>query len=380
MAKDVRPGASSVASVQQSSGLPYRQFKERPTSIFIDHVTARLRETELPEDIPELFRNRIPKDAKFFIIKKIDIDGKKRPEGDQAPCPMCTPNRFLSGALVWLPEMQCCAVIGHCCADREARAAADREFRFRAKRDHEENVLLETLLLVPQRLAACRGSMPAAIEARRLFRKFRKESSLVQHQLRNVTRNYGGRLVLPEIIRGGEDDEEKENDYVGPQGFGRRGQIETREHVFGMLAGAIATVKDYNPVKELETVTRQLQSIENVPTPDGFLDFIVGMTDKQRSAAVAILELSERGAIKFANRLTTFRAFMSRPNADRLNKFGTNDHNTFQFDVEFDMIKGTPRLSIKHHGNWCRLHMNEALHGFKFEWPGKKAVNEVDVD
>src|SRR5665647_253900 len=76
----------------------YRPFYERPLGIFVDQVIQELKDHAQPEKIESLYRGAIRKDVEFFIIRPITIDGKKRPNGDNAPCPMCTPNRFLSGA------------------------------------------------------------------------------------------------------------------------------------------------------------------------------------------------------------------------------------------------------------------------------------------
>jgi hypothetical protein len=246
-------GASSVKSKAEKSTLPFRQFKDRPTAVFVDSIMTQLRETAQPELIEDLFRNAIPKDVKFFTIRPdIVINGKKRPEGDHAPCPMCSPNKFLRGSLIYIPSMQCCAIIGHCCAGRESRAAAAREYTWRTKRDHEESYLLNNLALVPARMKVLQELEPVCMEARRLYRRLRKDCPKIQHQLREVRRNHGGHLVLTEIIRGGEEDEN--NDYAGPAGFkGRSSDIETREHDFGIFAGATATVKNFDPVQDLNT-------------------------------------------------------------------------------------------------------------------------------
>src|SRR5205085_1967341 len=104
----------AAQSDREPEVLPFRLVRDWPTSIFIDEVLAHLRERAEPETCELLFRNRIAKTTKFLIVRRVELDGKKRPEGDRAPCPMCTANRFLSGALVYIPDMQCCAVIGHC--------------------------------------------------------------------------------------------------------------------------------------------------------------------------------------------------------------------------------------------------------------------------
>jgi len=91
--------------------VPWMKIVGWPSGQYIDEVLLHLKETAQPETLPSLFRNQIPKDEEFRIMKKdIELDGKKRPEGDNAPCLMCQPNKSLNCSLIYLPKMQCCAV------------------------------------------------------------------------------------------------------------------------------------------------------------------------------------------------------------------------------------------------------------------------------
>src|SRR6476660_5172741 len=105
MAKQADLPSGRVASPKQE--LTYRPVLDWPSSIFIQNVIAHLKTHAQPETCDLLYRNRIPKTTKFRIVQRIELGGRKRPDGDLAPCPMCTTNRFLSGALVYLPDMLC---------------------------------------------------------------------------------------------------------------------------------------------------------------------------------------------------------------------------------------------------------------------------------
>jgi hypothetical protein len=143
--------------------LPWRPFNDRPTGIWIDETGARIKETAQPELIESLYRNHIPKDARFRVLKHlITVDGIKRPQGDNCPCPMCTPNRFLTGSLVWFPELQFCAFIGNCCANDDVLAEAEKERKWRDRRDSEEDYLLAALPLVGPKLTVVESLKPVA--------------------------------------------------------------------------------------------------------------------------------------------------------------------------------------------------------------------------
>jgi hypothetical protein len=369
-AKAVSSSVKRESSKLQVRVQPYRSFADRPLDIFVDQVIQELKDHAQPEKIEALYRSAIPKDVEFFIIRPITLDGKKRPEGDNAPCPMCTPNRFLSGALIYIPSMQCCAIIGHCCADKDAQAKADREYKIRHQRDHEENYLLRCLPLVAARMDVLENLKGSATEAQRIFRRFRKGVPRIHEQLRRTKHQFHGHLRLSEIIRGGEDDER--TDYVGPAGFRGRGStdIETREIDFGLLSGTIAVNADYNPVKELETITRQLASIDPLPTEEAALNFICEITIEQRRAAVAILEGVDWGVERFVDRLRGFEQFFTADNASILKTFGDSPHNAQGFGVVFEWRNGQSLLTFWQAGTKCALQYGNSAALANFKWPG----------
>jgi hypothetical protein len=141
---------------------------------------------------------------------------------------MCTPNRFLTGSLVWFPDLQFCAFIGNCCANDDVLAEAEKERKWREKRDTEESYLLAVLPIVAVKLTMLESLKPVALEALRTYRKIRGGVPLIHEQLRKVKQEYGGELTLTQIIR---DEQDENNDYFGPAGLKGRGrdQIETRD-------------------------------------------------------------------------------------------------------------------------------------------------------
>jgi hypothetical protein len=362
--------SSTLKRKTDSTTLPWRQFKDRPTQIWIDETVQRIKESSVPEGIDSLYRNQIPKDAKFRTLKHlITIDGKKRPKGDNCPCPMCTPNRFLTGSLVWFPDLQFCAFIGNCCANDDVLAEAEKERKWREKRDTEESYLLAALPLVGPKLAVLYKLKPVALEAVRAYRKIRTGVPLVHDQLRKVKQEYGGQLTLTQIIR---DEQDENDDYFGPAGLKGRGKdgIETRDYTFGSFTGHIAVIKDYNPVKELETMNRKLLAIATHGSEAEALNFIVTMTDKERHIAVVILRDVEEGIIKFKSRLKDLALFFTRENAENFNAFFTNELNSIYYRVEFTTIRGQPSLRFKRGSSTYDLIRGSWAEKLDFNWPG----------
>lgn len=241
-------GRSAVAIEQPT----YRRFPERPGSYLVDPFLRHIRRTGQPETFEGIHPGPLPKDSPFQKLTPFKIKATTRQDGQYAPCPMCTPDKFLSGFLIWLPELQAIAAIGHCCAGKDVLAAADREYEARTRRDREDDYLLAVLPCIPQRLSALATMEPAAKEALRLYREIRRADAF-QALLRHEKVAHGGRLFLVEEIKG-------EIASMGPVGFRGRdhGSLNIREIDFGFMRGMIALTSDFNPVRELERIRKTI--------------------------------------------------------------------------------------------------------------------------
>src|SRR5258708_21118941 len=104
---------------------------------------------------------------------------------------MCTPNRFLTGSLVWFPDLQFCAFIGNCCANDDVLAEAEKERKWREKRDSEEDYLLASLPLVAPKGTVLETLKPVALAAVRAYRQLRHTLPLATEQLRTMKHHHG---------------------------------------------------------------------------------------------------------------------------------------------------------------------------------------------
>ena len=323
---------------------------------------AHLKATAQPETCDLLYRNKLSKHTKFKIVKKINLDQRKRPEGDQAPCPMCQPNKFLKGALVFLPELRCCAVIGHCCAGKAQRAEAEREYKKRTQKDYEGTLLLATLPIILKRGEILSKLRPAAEEARRVYRKFRKEVPTIHGHLRELKARRGGYLTVTEVIEGDLAD-------YGPRGLGRRGDEQTREIEFGAFKGQTAVVKDYNPVRELDDLVRRQTSLHATHTEEDAMNFIVKMTEAERRAAVAIIEGIDTYYGRFIAKLRDFSDFFTKENIELIHGYGSHRLNPLRMEAKYETIRGQPRVVMQHWNEKCQLLIGQQLYDYYFAWP-----------
>jgi hypothetical protein len=358
-----------ITDPNQPNAPPYRPFRSRPSGVYIQAVVDRLKETGEPEKIVGLYRGKIDRDARFRILRKVSISRKKRPLGDMVHCPRCgCDDKFLEGAFAWFHELQYCAVIGHCCAGHEALDEAEREFKWREKRDYEENYLLEGLPNLRRKAELLSELRSPAGEAQRLYRQFRNKAAEIHRHLRDIKAQRGGHLRLIEILGSTEADSE----YVGPAGFRGRGgsEVESRDIDLGYMVGVTAVSKDYSPIKQLDETLRVLDSFDvRVESEDQALDLIVGMDERRRRAAVAILKAVDHGYEKFARKLSDFWAFFTRENIERLNAYGTHAENPFHFEASYRAEGGRTMVTLKRKRKECRLLFDDRFASLNVDWP-----------
>jgi hypothetical protein len=134
------------------------------------------------------------------------------------------------------------------------------------------------------------------------------------------------------------------------------------------FTGHIAVIKDYNPVKELETMNRKLLAIAGHGSEAEALNFIVTMTDKERHAAVVILRDVEESIQKFRMRLFDLASFYTRENAENFNAFFTSELNSIYYKVEFATIHGQPRVTFKRGGSTYELQRGSWADKLGFNW------------
>ncbi|WP_018407666.1 hypothetical protein [Methylocystis rosea] len=344
----------------------HRVFNGRPTKIFCDDVTEFLGKTAEPEKHPDLYHGKIPKDAEYIILRHVKIDGKKRPNGDMAPCPMCTPNRFLEGDLVYVPGMKVAAVIGRCCADHAVQA--ERQFKREERKYYEESYLMEAFKFLSSKRDTVRAARSVAEQTLTAYRTLRRDMPDLQARLRAIKEKANARLVLHDIIRSAEDEES--DGYYGPAGFRGHGDsaAETRDVDFGFMTGTTAVMKSYHPIKELHDVERNISFLNFEGDEADAIDFIAEMTDAERHATVASLQLADKNYVRFAERVKDCLAFFSPENIERLNRFGTSTFNHQPFSATISTAGKRRIVKLRDPHGACVIIINTDILNFDYSW------------
>jgi hypothetical protein len=340
----------------------HRVFRSEPTQSFIDEVLDTIRETGQPEICDGLFHGKVPSDVPYKILRRIDIDRKKRPQRDMAPCPMCTSNRFLGGSLIYVPSLQIAAVIGHCCA--EHAAVAEREFRIQKLTKWEEDYLLDAMPFVESKQQTAEQARAVANEVQRVYRLFRARAPITHALLRQINERYHGRLLIHDFD---ERPAEEKVDYLGPAGFGR-GKAKVREISLGEIIGTTAVLREYKPVKELYDVIRTINSVNFAGDEMAAIEFISGMSPEQRRAAVATLQFADTYYDKFVRRIRDFIEFFSDTSVSRLNAFGTHPLNARSFSTAAINGRTTRVFKLNSTGEDCTIVIDKQIFSFDFSW------------
>lgn len=334
----------------------YRIFKTPPGQYLIDNFLKHVRETGRPETFPGLHHGPIVQTEAFILLKPFEIDRKKRSDGNLAPCPMCQPNKYLRGSLIYLPDLQAVAAIGHCCADKENLAQATQEYRERVARDQEHDYLLAHVPLIPACLAVVAQVLPAAREAERIYRHFRKAGASFQRPLRLVTKST--RLLTVH--------EHLKSEAAGLAG-GRdsASNITSRTIELGYLRGTIAVTNDYNPVRELERIDEAVRPHNHSETDDALLDYVTNLDSKNRHAVTVKLRQAGTDYSRFQNRIANFCDFFAPENMVLIQQWASHPDNPYRFEVSW---KGHERI-FRRDGEFCRFAIDPVLWTYKHTWP-----------
>lgn len=333
----------------------YRIFKSRPLPAFAEQVRAQIREHNQPELISELRHGPIARNEEFDILCEISIDPGKRPEQDLAPCPMCQPNKFIHGRLCYFPGLQCCAIIGHCCADKKQRDSAERKFRETSARDWQEEYFLNALPLIPQKLEIIAAVRPKAEEALRLHKKFHKDANRLMHLLRGIAKDNGGRLRVQFEV--------ELKSAVNDKSSGIRFERLVDANDYGVLDGLVALRSKYDPVLELNAMETALTK-GNVGTDDeAVINAIVAMEPKDREWTYTVLQrVDNQQWPRFQRKLEDFCSFFQHDNLQRLARWGQDPKNRDQVVVVDRMLRlGVRQIELAGAGARTALSPGSAL-------------------
>lgn len=341
----------------------FQLFKDMPGDYLAEEFLAHISTTGVPESFRGIHPGLLDKTEPFRKLAAFSIDRMKRPDGDMAYCPMChQPNKYLEGAFVYLTNLKAVAAIGHECAARENRAAADKDYRARRDQRTEEDYLLGNLPHVGLKMNVIVAVRPAAAEALRVFRLFRKDAPDAVRQLRAIKQK-GARLTVTETI-------DAKLAEIGPSGFKGSSGKQTRDVVFGSLAGTTAVINDFNPVAELNRIEAVLKVFPPCGSEEDALEAICRMPGAERKWATTRLRQTDIDFRKFQARMADFCAFFTAENIARIDAWTQHPEHPSRFRIKRAEQQGSVILSISSYEDRFRAVIAPVVASYQSgEWP-----------
>jgi hypothetical protein len=374
-AKDAAEAAPTVprseAAPSAESEAPYRfRPTEDDVARFLDHV----RRTGQPETFATLCRSTPSALSRPVFLRQFSVERSRRPDGDEAPCPICSPNdpKYLHDAyLVWYPDEGVIRAIGPECGDSvfggTAYAEAKGEFEIEERERRATDFIERNLPKVLAMVVALEVIRPAVLEAERLYSEFTGQAPRIHEKLRRV-RGAGGLLEATTVfaLRG------------GPRGLGSAGA--SRVEVLGglhdtsILMARLRLKRDWNAILTLLSAMPKTHSAEEAYL--WMCDYVprVEMMEK----VVATLRRCSASYVKLVAQLDCFGSFFSRPLFHLLDEWGRHEGNDFNLSasVEGGAFGLRHRSTIIRYGRTC--HVVEVLStrpdlaalSVRGDWPG----------
>jgi hypothetical protein len=355
-----------MSEVELPDGFRFAPSYPFPPSPDNERIVAAIRASR-PEDIPGLVWTPPDFAARGHkIIRKFDIDRKKRPDGALIPCCMCSRDhpKYLAGAVLWSPDGYL-RLIGHVCAAKEEHFGEARYRQLVRQREQEEldNATLawmETNVAALKPVAASLAELRAPIDFwEEQQRRFFREVAPLAERLERIARREGGMLTIAQ--------ESSAARLVTAAGGGGRTAASQYETVaIGMLSGSSFLHRPGTKrSRQLEGILEAFAYI-----PDGNREEqLMALFDGGEHAVTTATGLAFRNmqrAATLAEECAAARQFFTPDNIALLESWGDDDRNPEPFtirryasSVEF-LLPDRSRANLQM--TWPKLPDLSALH------------------
>lgn len=309
-------------------------YLTRPSENLVQAFLEHVRKTGQPETFPTICTTKpIALSVPVFLCR-FDIDRKKRPNWDEAPCSICSPNapKFLhEGYFVWYPDEGVIRAIGPECGDTifggnlyaQAKEAFDKE-----ERERQAVAFLErNYLKLPAMLAALQAIRTAAVEAFAIHVQFKKEAPRIHKMLRQI-KNAGGSLRVSIVVQ--REEVEDEDRIEGPRGFGKaESDYDSYDEILGQLPLSVALQAEFDPLVDLNEIIFLLSQMPQIHTEDEAFVWICDTAENIENLEAACVLMRGAAAlyVRLVDRLDSFASFFSEDVFAALNTWGQHPEN-----------------------------------------------------
>jgi hypothetical protein len=127
-------------------------------------------------------------------------------------------------------------------------------------------------------------------------------------------------------------------------------------------------IRDYKPVVELDDVRRNLSVFGFASSDENTVEFIANLSAKERTAAVAALQIADKNFAKFGKRSRDALEFFTRENIAALNDFGEHRLSPIPFSIELKSTGARRNLSINSSNGRCFVTIDARIFDLTHNW------------
>ncbi|WP_193748886.1 hypothetical protein [Leisingera sp. ANG-Vp] len=283
-----------------------------------------MKETGQPETFTTITTSKAENLEEAKILWKFTLDRKKRPNWDEAPCPICSPvsPKYLSGFLVWFPKENCIRAIGKECGrtldknwHREVRA-----FKIREEDEARRQYILQKLHTVPQLISEFETELATAKRQHSVWRDLKDRCPAIVQHLRD---NMGEDLRVSRRSR---------NKTLSSSN-GTSNYYETR---IGKAQGYAAVRRDFPNVREIKSSIEHLEAISHGSNSHEISVRLQVMSKKEQRAIEKVIKLSETKLDRVKQRRHDFLSFFSDANIETINRWATDQNTSMYFTMKLN--------------------------------------------
>lgn len=332
---------------------PQRKIHEHRTYLWraqpgpndISEFKEHVRLTGCPETFYRITTSKAVSLDSSEILTGFQIDRKKRPERDEAPCPICSPAapKFLSGYLVWFPNELVIRAIGKECGDRIDRGWNRRvqSFKLRQQQEQREEFIERELHQVPDLIRKIEAELARSCFHLAIWKEFKSKCPAIVQHLRG------------EMAKGFLTVTRKRNSNSGRSTTSSSGNSQFYEEKIGSVRGQAAVKAQFKHHKDLIETVSHLKAIDQGDDPEHVFLALCDMDTKTTKAVERVIKTA-RSKLSSATRIAEdFETFFTAETIETINLWATDQHSSLNFKLELTPSCQKLNVSSKEFGYEC---------------------------
>lgn len=317
-------------------------FSEKLSPNQVSEFKEHVRTTGMPESSHFISNSPTSDLDGAEILTEFQIDRKKRPNLDLAPCPICSPfsPKYLNGYLVWFPNERVTRAIGRECRRTVSNKwdRAQRAFKIKKQNEAREKYLEAKLWRLPQLIADGESVLGVCNSHYKIWKSFRVECPAVVQGLR--THLSSGRLTVSE----------KRTEKSGQGMKTSTGSTMYTEVFIGLASGQTVVKAKFDHHKKLAKKLETAKVFDFGSDQGEVFLKICDMNKAEQIATEKVIKETEKILSKSAGYMEDFRLFFQAENISLLNKWASHANSALKLHFDITPTKKTLKITSREFG------------------------------